>query len=143
MNKKALWVAGGLLACLYGQAQLSVKLSDLDIAKTWQEYGNVRVGTSVTGEPATLQGKTYTDVIGTHAKSILKVDLQKDATRFRTQIGVVQSKATASGNELVIIPLVDGTKLHFRKEGERKQFLGVVGTDGKTGKGDGPVYRKS
>lgn len=135
MNKRILLAAGGLLACLYGQAQLSVKLSDLDITKTWQEYGNVRIGTSVTGEPAAIQGKTYTDVIGTHAKSILKVDLQKDATRFHAQIGVASSTIKLSDDELIVLPLVDGTKLHFRKEAERKQFIGVVGASGKAGTG--------
>lgn len=135
MSIKNLLVAGGLVACLFGQAQQSVKLSDLDISKIWQEYGNVQIGTTVTGEQMTLQGKTYTDIIGTHAKSILKIDLQKDATRFHTQIGIAQANTNLSGDDLVIIPLVDGTKLYFRKDGERKQFMGVAGTDGKIGKG--------
>ena len=56
-------------------------------------------------------------MIGTHAKSILKIDLHGDATRLRSQIGVADSKVDISDKSLAVLPLVNGTKLYFRKEG--------------------------
>ena len=74
-------------------------------------------------------------MIGTHAKSILKIDLHGDATRLRSQIGVADSKVDISDKSLAVLPLVNGTKLYFRKEGNDKQFLGLAGTSGKIDKG--------
>ena len=135
MNKKNLLLAGALFVCLSGQAQHTIKLSELDLSQMWQEYGKVQDGKSVTGEQAAINGKTYNEVIGTHAKSILKIDLHGDATRLRSQIGIADSKIDISDKSLAILPLVNGTKLYFRKEGNDKQFLGLAGTSGKIDKG--------
>lgn len=135
MNKKNLLLVSAFFACLSGQAQHSIKLSELNLSNMWQEYGKVQNGKSVTGEQATINGKVYTEVIGTHAKSILKIDLHKDATRLRSQIGVADSRINTSDKNLAVIPLVNGTKLYFRKDGNDKQFLGMAGTNGKIGKG--------
>lgn len=135
MNKKNLLLVSSFFACLSGQAQHSIKLSELNLSNMWQEYGKVQNGKSVTGEQATINGKVYTEVIGTHAKSILKIDLHKDATRLRSQIGVADSRINTSDKNLAVIPLVNGTKLYFRKDGNDKQFLGMAGTNGKIGKG--------
>ena len=91
MNKKNLLLTTALFICLSGQAQHTIKLSELDLSHIWQEYGKVQDGKSVTGEQAAVNGKIYNEVIGTHAKSILKIDLHGDATRLRSQIGVADS----------------------------------------------------
>ena len=135
MNKKNLLLTAALFICLSGQAQHTIKLSELDLSHIWQEYGKVQDGKSVTGEQAAVNGKIYNEVIGTHAKSILKIDLHGDATRLRSQIGVADSKVDISDKSLAVLPLVNGTKLYFRKEGNDKQFLGLAGTSGKIDKG--------
>lgn len=135
MNKKNLLLTTALFICLSGQAQHTIKLSELDLSHIWQEYGKVQDGKSVTGEQAAVNGKIYNEVIGTHAKSILKIDLHGDATRLRSQIGVADSKVDISDKSLAVLPLVNGTKLYFRKEGNDKQFLGLAGTSGKIDKG--------
>ena len=135
MNKKKLLLVAAIFACMSAQAQNAIKLSELNLSEVWQEYGKVQNGTSVTGEQASVKGKTYEGVIGTHAKSILKIDLQGDATRFRSQIGIADSKVDISDKSLAILPLVNGTKLYFRKDGNEKQFLGLAGTNGKIDKG--------
>lgn len=83
MNKKNLLLTTALFICLSGQAQHTIKLSELDLSHIWQEYGKVQDGKSVTGEQAAVNGKIYNEVIGTHAKSILKIDLHGDATRLQ------------------------------------------------------------
>ena len=42
-------------------------------------------------EPASIQGKTYDDVIGVQAKSHIKIDLHKNASRFQAQVGIADS----------------------------------------------------
>lgn len=131
MDKKILLLMGTLFTCLCGQAQHTIKLSELDLSKLWQEYGKVQTGKSVSGEPATIQRQTFKDVIGTHAQSILKIDLHGNATRFHAQVGVADSQVEVSDKSLTILPLVNGTKLYFRKEGDDKQFIGLAGKSGK------------
>lgn len=118
-----------LFACMTGQAQHTIKVSELNLSHVWQEYGKVMNGKSVTGEEARINGQMYNDVIGTHARSILKINLNGDASCLRTQIGIADSKIDVSDKNLIVFPLVDGTKLYFRKEGNEKQFLGLAKTN--------------
>ena len=133
-NKHGLLIAT-LFACMTGQAQLTIKISELNLSHVWQEYGKVMNGKSVTGEEARINGQMYNDVIGTHAKSRLKINLNGDASCLRTQIGIADSKIDVSDKSLIVFPLADGTKLYFRKEGNEKQFLGLAKTNGQIDKG--------
>ena len=133
-NKHGLLIAT-LFACMTGQAQHTIKVSELNLSHVWQEYGKVMNGKSVTGEEARINGQMYNDVIGTHARSILKINLNGDASCLRTQIGIADSKIDVSDKNLIVFPLVDGTKLYFRKEGNEKQFLGLAKTNGQIDEG--------
>jgi len=135
MNQRNLLSIIAFSVCLSSQAQQKIKLSELDLSNLWQEYGIVQTDKSVTGEQAIVQGRTYKEVIGTHAKSILKIDLHGDAMRFQSQIGIAESNTKPSDKDLVVVPLTDGTKLYFRKNDTDKQFVGLAGKDGKIGKG--------
>lgn len=46
-------------------------------------------------------------------------------------MGVADSQVEVSDKSLTILPLVNGTKLYFRKEGDDKQFIGLAGKSGK------------
>ena len=133
-NKHGLLIAT-LFACMTGQAQHTIKISELNLSHVWQEYGKVMNGKSVTGEEARINGQMYNDVIGTHARSRLKINLNGDASCLRTQIGIADSKIDVSDKSLIAFPLADGTKLYFRKEGNEKQFLGLAKTNGQIDKG--------
>lgn len=151
MNIKKLLVSGTLLISQVGVSQHTVKLSELNLENSWQKYGKVQIGKSVTGEPARIRGQVYQDVIGTQAESVLKIDLKGDALRFQSRIGLADSKVDISDNTLTVIPLVDGTKLYYRIEHGEKQLVGVAGKDGKIEagsvrfvlKGDGKVLYQS
>lgn len=148
---KKICVAGAFLMSQSGVAQQTVKLSELNLENFWQKYGTVQVGRSVTGEPAAVAGQVCKDVIGTQAESLLKVNLKGDALRFRTQVGMADTQVDFSEKDLMVIPLVDGTKLYYRIQSGLKQFVGVVGKEGKRGggsarfvlKGDGKVLYES
>ena len=54
MNRKLLFTAmTAALVSLSANAQSKVNVTDLDVTKTYQEYGKVTIGKSVTGEAAT------------------------------------------------------------------------------------------
>lgn len=118
---------------VYGQNV--VRVSELDMSKMWQEYGEPRIGQTVSGERPFVNGKECADVIGTHAHSILKIDLQKDALRFRAQVGIPDTEVDVKDKNLIAVPLVNGTKLFFRKTEESKCFVGITGPKGKIEKG--------
>lgn len=126
MLKIKLLMSAGLLIGQALYAQESVKLKDLDLSYAWQEYGTVQKGKSVTGEPVKIKGTTYDDVIGVQSKSVIKIKLEKNATRFVSQVGVAESRIDVQDKSLAVIPLVDGSKLHFAQHEGQKQFVGIT-----------------
>ena len=70
-------------------AQSSINLSQLDLSKINQGYGKAVSGKSVSGDPAIAAGKSYSDVIGTHAPSSFKINLHGKAKRLHAG-GVVR-----------------------------------------------------
>lgn len=135
MKNRNLLLFASFLVSLSIQAQNIIKLSELDLSKGVQDYGKIQIGKTVTGEPARIKNCIYNEVIGTHAKSVLKINLHGDALRLKSQIGVAESSIDLSDKSLITLPLVDGTKLYFRNEGDDKQFLGAADTDGKIDRG--------
>lgn len=129
-NKKLLFLSLAWLG-LSVHAQQSIKLSELNLSQAWQEYGKIQVDRSATGEKAVINGQEFDEVIGTHAQSLLKIALHGNALRFRSLIGIADSKTDIADKNLMVVPLVNGTKLYFRKEGEEKQFVGFAGKTGK------------
>lgn len=123
-------------SCMGICAQQTVRVSDLDLSAIWQEYGKVQKGLAVTGVPAKVKGKGYDDVIGTHARSVMKINLHGDAVRLRALGAVADSDKDCSDPYLATVPLVDGSKLYFRQADDgAKQFAGYAGADGRIGKG--------
>lgn len=100
MNKLIFTAILSGFAGLYAMGQNEIRLMDMDLNKSYQTYGGAVKGKSVTNEPASIQGKTYDDVIGVQAKSHIKIDLHKNASRFKhrsgspTHISIIQIKAS-------------------------------------------------
>lgn len=124
-----------LLVSLPAQAQRIIKLSDMDLSKAYQEYGGITVGKSVTNEPAVILEKTYTDVVGVHAKSTIKINLHRQASRFHSDIGISESAINYSSKDLVVFPLVNGTKIYYNTSKNSKTFAGLEGVNGNVQKG--------
>ena len=68
MNKLIFTAILSGFAGLYAMGQNEIRLMDMDLNKSYQTYGGAVKGKSVTNEPASIQGKTYDDVIGVQAK---------------------------------------------------------------------------
>lgn len=121
-----------LSACAYAQHEVSV--TTLNLNNISQKYGKVLANRSVTGEPATVDGAMQGNAIGTHAPSVLKIDLHEDAATFRAKVAVADTRIKADDKTLAVVPLVDGTKMYFT-QGAEKQFVGLAGTRGRIEKG--------
>lgn len=114
-----------LALCASAMAQESVKLTALDLSKAWQEYGSIQKNRSVDGRAALVKGQAYPEVVGVHAKSVLKLNLAKQTARFQSRVAIADSKINLSDPSVTTIPLVDGRKLYFTQEGGNKQFVGL------------------
>ena len=100
MNKLIFTAILSGFAGLYAMGQNEIRLMDMDLNKSYQTYGGAVKGKSVTNEPASIQGKTYDDVIGVQAKSHIKIDLHRMRHAFKhrsgspTHISIIQIKAS-------------------------------------------------
>jgi len=65
-----------------------VWLSDLDVSKTQQGWGQPHANTSVEGNPLRIGGRTFEHGLGTHADSVLYVNLHGGSRRFTAFVGV-------------------------------------------------------
>lgn len=92
----------------------SINLSQLDLSKINQGYGKAVSGKSVSGDPAIAAGKSYSDVIGTHAPSSFKINLHGKAKRLHARVAVGDRPASADGKNIERIALVNGTSMGHR-----------------------------
>ena len=65
-----------------------VRLSSLDLTRVQQGEGKPGVNVSSDGKLLSIAGKKYDHGFGTHAESILQVDIHGGSTRFKAQVGI-------------------------------------------------------
>ncbi len=65
-----------------------VWLDELDLSKIMQGWRTAQSCKSVTGNPLRIAGCEFARGVGTHTRSVLWLDLQGDALRFQTAVGV-------------------------------------------------------
>lgn len=111
-------------------AQSSVNLSQLDLSKINQGYGKAVSGKAVSGDPAIAAGKSYSDVIGTHAPSSFKINLHGKAKRLHARVAVGDRPPSADGKNIERIALVNGTNMLFANDGNERRFVAVTGNGG-------------
>ena len=124
-----------ILICGYASAQNIRQVAGMDLSVAYQEYGGIMAGKSVTGEAARVAGVPYTNVIGTHAKSIIKIDTRGNASLFTAQIAIADNKINYQDTKLISYPLVDGKKLWYNTDKSSKIFAGLEGLNGNVEKG--------
>ena len=66
----------------------SVWLDQLDLSNTEQDYGKPRANASEGGHPLTIGAQHFAHGLGTHAVSVLYIDLHGTATKFSASVGV-------------------------------------------------------
>ena len=102
------WLMLSLLALLLFSSVLgadeTVSLGTLDLGKMRQGWGEAKIDKSVTDKPLTIGGKTFAHGVGTHARSVLYVQLNGGTSRFSAQVGIDDSqKGKAASVEFRVI----------------------------------------
>lgn len=71
-----------------GTNALLVPLSSLELGRYLQEYFSPQANHSVLGHPLQISGQRYTNGVGTHARSVLWVQLNGEALKFSAAVGI-------------------------------------------------------
>ena len=82
-----------------------VRLSSLDLSRVQQGREKPKADHSVDGKPMRIAGQQFTHGLGTHAPSVVHVNLQGGSTRFTAKVGIDdegQSKPQKGSAEFVI-----------------------------------------
>ena len=107
MNSRTVFALGLALGALTtGTAAAdTLWLDQLDVRSATQGWGDPHKNKSVEGKPLTIGGKTFEHGFGTHAESILNINLGGGAQSFSASVGVDDevSNNPASSVEFIII----------------------------------------
>jgi alpha-galactosidase len=112
----------------------SVWLSSLDIGKTQQDWGKPQVNNSTEGRKLSIGGTQYEHGLGTHAASLLYIDLKGGSTRFTAAVGV-DDEVTDKPAGIVFSLIGDGRDLWksgVMKKGQAAEKVDVDVTGVKT-----------
>lgn len=79
-----------VLSLLVGKTAIaaSVPLSELDLTKMSSGWGQPQRNRSVTGKALSIAGRVFEDGVGTHADSVLYIDLDGKVECFQASVGV-------------------------------------------------------
>lgn len=77
-----------------------------------QERGWLRIGQSYSGYHLSVNGKLYNSGLGTHAHSIIRLQLPSDARIFKGKIGIDDARVGVSGP--VVFSILSGSSTLFR-----------------------------
>jgi alpha-galactosidase len=87
----------------------TIYLSDLDLSVMKQGWGKPQINRSIRETPLTIAGHKYEKGVGTHARSILWLNLYEGSERFRASVGLDDAVNGAGTIEFKVI--ADGKKL--------------------------------
>ncbi|MGA2683649.1 MAG: NPCBM/NEW2 domain-containing protein [Verrucomicrobiota bacterium] len=79
-------------------AEQVLPLSQLDVSKVQQDWGEPHANKSVEDHTLSIGGQTFTNGLGTHACSELLVDVDGNAEKFTAQVGVDDEVGTGRGH---------------------------------------------
>ena len=130
-----LWCFLAILgASLSANAQTYQELSKMKISLGEQTYSAPIANKSVVGEPIAIAGISYTNGVGVHAYSSIKIKTNK-TRNFTAKVGVNDANINYTTKTVKSIPLTDGKRIFYNVTKTSKQFLGVEGENGKVDKG--------
>lgn len=125
------------ISCLYSSflTAQTCKLSDLELIHAWQQYGAPSKNKAVTGETLQVAGVSFSDGLGVHAESRIKLKLTKKSHSFSCKIGINDQMIDYKDKAVTSVPLTDGTKVFYRTSGSSRQFAGIGNSDGELSPG--------
>ncbi|MEN6577217.1 MAG: NPCBM/NEW2 domain-containing protein [Phycisphaerales bacterium] len=121
------WVFIASIVLIGASAQgKTIRLGELDLAKMSSGWGKPLADQSVTGKTLSLAGRTFEHGVGTHADSMLYVDLDGQVERFRAVVGVDDA---ANGRGTIVFRIYgDGQSLFnsdVMKGGQQAKALDI------------------
>lgn len=125
MIKGLLIIVVAAICSLCSFAQNSLRVADLKIDKARQHYGVAVRNLAVTGEPAEVAGESFSDVIGVHAPSCLRINLRGHALRLKAGAGVSDTGYDLADKSLTSITMTNGAKL-FYSNYDLHRFVGFI-----------------
>jgi len=114
--------------------QTFINLEELDLTAISQTYGSAIKNRAVTQESISVSEQTFTNGIGVHSPSVIKLKLNK-SRHFSAKVGVNDNNIDYKSENIKSIPLTDGTRIFYSLTETSKQFVGVEGKDGKVDQG--------
>jgi alpha-galactosidase len=96
MQTNALAAVVAVVACCASTAlSETVWLADLDLTKMTAGWGAAQANRSIQEKPLSVGGKVFERGVGSHAVSVLWIDLKGGSTRFSARVGVDDEVGTA------------------------------------------------
>ncbi|MCX6905311.1 MAG: NPCBM/NEW2 domain-containing protein, partial [Verrucomicrobia bacterium] len=106
---KSLFIVWCAIAALAGHAAETVPLTALDLSKMTQGWGQPQIDRSIREKPLSIGGQKFEHGVGTHANSVLWIDLAGGSDRFLASVGVDDA---AGGTASIVFKITgDGKKL--------------------------------
>ncbi len=121
-------------SCISAQSG-TVRISDMDLSKIYQPYGNPLKDKAVTGEPLQVAGKVYASGVGVQADCRIKLILRRKSSLFSCKVGLNDQSVDYKTTGLTKVPLTDGMMIYFQSIHGGKQFVGIGGGNGLVEKG--------
>jgi len=90
----------------------TVWLSSLDLSPIMQGWGQAQADKAVTGKPLSIGGKKYERGIGTHAFSLVRLQLNGGSERFSAYVGV--DDAAGNDQARITFKVIGGGRTLFR-----------------------------
>ena len=106
---KILSFASLLAATLAAQAAETIPLTALDLGKMRQGWGKPQIDRSIREKPLSIGGQKFAHGVGTHANSIVWIDLAGGTEQFLASVGVDDAAGGAASLNFKIVG--DGKKL--------------------------------
>ena len=106
MPMRAVFLVLMLLLTVPAAAE-EVRLGQLDVARVRQGWGKPQVDKSVTQTPLSIGGEKYAHGVGSHARSVILVDLGGGSDRFTATCGVDDNAGKGKGTVQFKV-IVDG-----------------------------------
>src|ERR1017187_10173499 len=96
----------------------TVYISSLDLSPIVQGWGQPQADKAVTGKPLSIGGKTFERGLGTHADSLVRLQLKGGSEKFSAFVGV-DDAATSDQARISFRVIADGKTL-WRTNGMRR-----------------------
>ena len=118
MTRNLLTLIFSFSLVLSASAQQRIWLDDLDLTYMSSGWKTARARKAIDSDSIRLNGKVYEHGVGTHASSLMEIDLHGTATRFHAIVGVddhvaIPAKGRPHQGEVAFAIVADGRRAYY------------------------------